>query len=280
MAKNISKQVAEILKEGTPKQKAVLLCMDYTDLNKSRNKPLLTEEEAQAIRDSIKTEKEGREFNKWIAIYNTYSQYVHTVGLAYAEYKANANAMLVYIRQWEDYSRQENHLNYILDELKDKNNEEGIKSFYEALEYMSLPYAKIVLDEDGYVEIDVGSPEKTEGTLYGAILSGRQRVIYYLSSLKAVVEALDEWTKKTRSKAIMPPLISGALEDIKQDYALAVAPAYSEHQLNARIARGEEIQPYERMRALFPDYDKIERDEKLYTMFKERIERIYERERH
>lgn len=279
MARNLSKQVTDILKEGTPKQKAVLICKETADYETNSYKPLLTKEEAEALRDSLKTNEEKREFNKWLAIHNTYTRFASTLGLAYTEYKANANALLVYVRQWEDYSRQENHLNYILDELKEKNNEEGVKSFYETLEFMSLPYAKIGLDEDGYVEIDIGSPENTEGTLYGVMVRGRKKVLQHLAVLKALIIAVDEWTKKMRSKAIMPPVMLDALQNGRADYALVIAPAYSEHELNARIARGEEVLPYERIKAIFPDYDKVEVPEDAYNMFKTKIQRIYESER-
>lgn len=279
MAKNISKQVTEILKEGTPKQKAVLICRDFTDRNTQELKPLLTKEEAEALRDSLTTNEEKKEFNKWIAIYNTYTRIASSFGLMYAEYKATANAMLVYVRQWEDYSRQESHLNYILDELKEKNNEEGVKSFYEMLEYMSLPFAEIGLDEDGYVEVDIGTPEKAEGTLYGRILYARTQVIEYLSTLKAMVLAIDEWTDKMRSKAIMPPVMIDAIKVAKSDYALNIAPAYSEHELNKRIERGETISPFERMRAIYPDYDKVEAPESIYETTKKKLSRIYESER-
>lgn len=279
MANNTSKQITEILKEGTPKQKAVLLCRDFTDKETNQQKPLLTREEAEALKNSIKTNEEKSEFNKWIAIYNTYTRIAPTLGLVYAEYRVNANALLLPIRQWEDYSRQENHLNYILDELKDKNNEEGVKSFYEMLEYMNLPFATIGLDTDGYVEIDIGSYNNKKGLLYEAIIKGRYECSLFLSTLKAMVKVIEEWTKKMRSKAIMPPIIEEALEKAKEDYALYVAPAYSEHELNKRIEKGEEVQPLERMKAVFPDYDKVEMSESSYKIFKQKLEHIYERER-
>lgn len=279
MAKNISKQVTEILKEGTPKQKAVLICRDFTDKNTNSLKPLLTREEAEALRDSLTTNEEKKEFNKWIAIYNTYTRIAPTFGLVYAEYRVNANALLLPLRQWEDYSRQESHLNYILDELKETKNEEGVKTFYEMLEYMSLPLAKIGLDTDGYVEVDIGTPENPTGTLYESILRGRSECTLFLSTLKAMVMALEEWTKKMRSKAIMPPIMEEGLTRAKEDYALYIAPTYSEHELNRRIARGEVVHGYERMKAVFPDYDKVEVHENAYNDFKERIEHIYESER-
>lgn len=279
MAKNISKQITEILKEGTPKQKAVLICRDYTDRNTRKETPLLTKEEAEALRNSLNTDEEKKEFNKWIAIYNTYRRMAPTLGLAYAEYKANANALLVSVRQWEEYTRQENHLNYIIDELKDRKEANGLKIVYEMLEYMSLPFADMELDRDGYVEVNIGTPEKPEGTLYGQMLEGRKKVIMHLSLLKAMVVAIDEWTKKMKSKAIMPPILEDAIGQAKIDYAVTIAPAYSEHELNIRIERGERISPYERMRAIYPDYDKVEYTEEEYTLFRNKLEHIYESER-
>ena len=279
MAKNISKEITDILKEGTPKQKAVLICRDFTDKETNHLQPLLTRDEAEALRDSLKTNAEKREFNKWIAIYNTYTRLAPTFGLIYAEYRVNANALLLAIRQWEDYSREENHLNYIIDEFKDRKNEESVKVVYEMLEYMQLPYAKIGLDKDGYVEIDVGTPERSEGTLFGLLKQGRKGVYDFLVTLKGFTEVIEEWTKKMRSKAIMPPIMIDALDKAKEDYALYVAPAYSEHELNKRIERGEKVHPFERMKAVFPDYDKVEVPEEITKAFKEKIEHIYESER-
>ena len=279
MAKNISKQVTEILKEGTPKQKAVLICRDFTDKNTNRLKPLLTKEEAEALRDSLTTNEEKKEFNKWIAIYNVYTRMAPTLGLAYAEFKASANALLIHVRQWEDYTRQENHLNYILDELIERDDKVGKEIFYDTLKYMSLPFAKIGLDSDGYVQVDIGTPEDPEGTLYKLILETREECYYAMGAMKAMIIAVEEWTKKMRSKAIMPPTMEDAIRQGKEDYAIYIAPAYSEHELNKRIERGEAISPFERMRAIYPDYDKVEAPESIYETTKKKLSRIYESER-
>lgn len=279
MPKKLSRQITEILREGTPKQKAVLICRDFTDKQYQDEKPLLTEEEVKALKDSITTDEERKEFNKWIAIYNTYTRVASSFGLRYTEYKTNANAMLVFLRQWEDYSRQEEHLNYILGELKEKNNEEGVKSFYDMLEYMHLPNAEIGLDEEGYVDINIGSPEHQEGTLYGLIQDIRPKVVEYLSSFKAMVLALEEWTEKKKCKAIMPPAFIDGINVCKSDYATFIAPEYSEHLLNARIEMGEIVTPMERLRAVYPDYDKIDYPTSLYEETKTQLNRIYESER-
>lgn len=68
----VSKRVQEIIKTATPKQKAILVTLDWTDKNQLRQEPLLTDEEVKAVIDSL-TPEEGREYNKWIRCYNVYN---------------------------------------------------------------------------------------------------------------------------------------------------------------------------------------------------------------
>jgi hypothetical protein len=279
MAKNISKQVADILKGGTPKQKAVLICQNLIDRETRQLKPLLTQEEANAIRKSFLTQEEGREFNKWISVYNTYSAIISHIGLFYAEYKANVNALLVYIQQWEDYCKMENQLNTLIEEFKEKGNEDAIKTIHDSLKYLYLPYAKVKLDKDGYIVISIGAPKNETGLLYDYILMGRRKAQQFLMTLKAWVEVVEEWTKRVKGKALMPPPLADLIEQAKGDYAMYVAPAYSEHQYNKRIAKGEKVSLIEKSKAVFPDYEKIEVPTEIHDTLEEKIANIYKSEK-
>lgn len=53
----VSKRVQEIIKTASPKQKAILVTLDWTDKNQLRQEPLLTDEEARAVINSLSPEE-------------------------------------------------------------------------------------------------------------------------------------------------------------------------------------------------------------------------------
>ena len=270
---NYSKELKEILSTGTPKQKALIICRDRTDKLINSQNPLLTETEVNAIKNSLKGDEDKKEFNKWIKYFNVYVEIAPFLGLLRAEYRMNAHALLVYIRQWEEYKRQATNLNIILDRLIEHKNEEGIKSFYESVKNISLPGASLIVNKDGYISVDIGADTPEDKTkLYGKMVFGRTLTIKFLSDLKAFVVALEEWTEKTRSELFIPPVVMDALEQAKEDYAIHIGAEYSEARLNSRIASGKKITTAERLQSLFPDYNAVQYDKEAHQNYKERIE--------
>lgn len=264
--KSLSKKIQEILSTATPRQKALLVCKKYTDRKINDRETLLTDDEVDAIRDSL-TDREAETYNKWIATYRVYTELVTIVGLVYKEYQAKAENLLGYLRQWEAYNQEENHLNTLYQELLDSGNKKAIEAFNRALSYLTFVDAKIKRDKDGYIEIDVKQ-------LYDKIQARGGSLLYSYEAAKAVVLVTEGYAKKTRSSSFMPDTLTSAIEEIKEDYALRVAPRYSRKMLQEKIDRGQRITQDEQKRAVFPYYEELKAPQNLIDFFTDRLNEI------
>ena len=265
--KSLSKRVQELIGTATPKQKALLVCKDWTDAHLGDRKPLLTEEETIALRDSLKTNDEKIEYNKWIGVYNTYRELTPLFGLVYKEYQAVAERMLGYLKKWEAYDNEENHLITIYEELKTLNNKETLDAYFKALSYLSFPDAKLIIAEDGYPEIDTTK-------LYERIQEEAKAVYTRYSVAKAMVIVVEEYTKKTRSKDFRPDVMIESIDYIKEDYSQRVAPRYSRKLLSEKKEKGIRLSKDEIRRAVYPSYEEITPSEEYLDIFRGKLKDI------
>lgn len=263
--KSLSKKIQELLSTATPKQKALLICKKYTDCNTMREDALLTDEEVIALRESLKTNEEKREYNKWINVYNVYNDFTPLLGLVFKEYQAEAEKLLGYLRMWEAYEQEENHIITIYEELKETGAKGVAEAFFTALSHISFIDAKLVISEtDGFPEIDIER-------LYRKIQEQAKNVTNTYIVAKAIVVVLEEYTKKTRSKDFRPDIMITAVERIKEDYAMNVAPRYSRKLLQEKIDKGMRITKGEQKRAVYPSYDELQPTEADLELFRERL---------
>lgn len=265
----VSKKIQELIKTATPKQKAILVVMNYTDKKQLREKPLLTDEEVESIKDSL-TPDEAREYNKWICCYNVYAEIAPIIGLAIAQYKEQAQEVCGYLRIAESYSQEKNHLNAIFESLKEAKSKTALSAFGEALSTLRFQYSELKRDEEGYIEIDTTN-------LFTHIRQMIKQMGWAMMALKSFIIALDDWTKRHKSKKLMPPVLVEALDDIKIDSAIDIPPTYSRRLLKDRIRRaekrGETYTPTaaELNKALFPCYEEMPEDKEFITMWSNRI---------
>lgn len=265
--KNLSKRVLELLVTATPKQKALLVCKDWTDKHYIDKEPLLTEDEATALRDSLKSNEEKTEYNKWIGVYNTYRELTPLFGLVYKEYQAVAERMLGYLKKWEAYDNEENHLITIFEGIKELKDKKAEEAYLASLSYLSFPDAKLIIAEDGYPEIDT-----TE--LYERIQEEAKDVYKFYSVAKAMVIVVEEYTKKTRSKDFRPFVMIASIDYIKEDYAQRVAPRYSRKLLKEKQEKGMRVTKDEIRRAVYPSYEEIEPSQEFLEIFREKLKDI------
>lgn len=279
MAKNIKSSLADTLNSGNTKQKALLVCMEYTDRISNKMSPNITAADVEELINSCSSYAEKSEYNKWVAVYNTYTHISQTFSVIYAEYRVNANSLLIGLRQWEDYSNEVKHLNYIIKDLKNSGNDAGVASVHKAVSRIKFPLAELALDNKGYVKLDVGAWKNEKGQLLQILRDARRDCHNYLVSLKTTICAIEDWTKRMKSKAFIPPSMVDAFTFAKHDYALFISPSYSEHWINSREEAGEDISDEERLKAIYPDYEKITIDDTLYKEITDLIEEIYANEK-
>jgi len=265
--KSTDKKIAEVLSSGTPKQKALLICTKWTDRNTRRLKPLLTEKEVEAIKNSLNGNEEKKEFNKWIGVYNVYNNVTPLFGLVYKEYQVIAEQVLGHLRQWEAYIQEENHLNTIYGKLREDGEEKDLAAFDEALSLLSFDGAKLKRDKKGYIKIDTDE-------LYGRITDSVEELKKAYGAAKAINLALEEFIDRTRSKKFLPSPLIAAIDNIEGDYAVRVAPRYSRRLLIRKTQSGQKITKEEERLAVFPFYAEIKAPRELVDLFRERIKSI------
>lgn len=254
MKKEFSNKIQELLSSGTPKQKAALMCQN-SERKHTGDSPLLTPAEERAILNSLKDGRAGAAYNKWIDLHAKIFDFTKQLCFAYNVYRGGANALLGYIRVWEDYNREADRLNQLLLFMK-REAPKKVEAFIK--EVLSLPfrYGKVKLEDDGYFGIDIDGDQG----LYKIIETKAEDCRKQLSYFKTYIVLLEEFIKENKAEAFTPQLTEDTIPYGKEDIAQEIAPGYSKTLLLKRKAKGERITPEEEKRAVFPDYETTETD--------------------
>lgn len=192
-----------IVKEGTPKQKAILISKGYFEALRHNKKPI-SEEDYENIKKSINSKSDVKEYNKWIKYYYIYCDYMNTFGVCWREYQFYASKLIETLRIYDSYIREELHLNTIVNELIKRDNKEAIDVIYSSIK--SFYYN---IDSKGEIYI---SKHNLKGILTTQI--EEVNIAYY--TLKASIDALEEWEEENKEVIdIKPEFIVEAIEEAK-----------------------------------------------------------------
>lgn len=266
MKANDSKKIKEILSSGTPKQKAALICAS-SDSEKEGGKPLLNDTEVRAIYDSLKTNEESKEFNKWIKVRERILDAIPMVIMQAQEAQAAANDLMAYIKTWEAYNREIDHLNALCIFMEDAAPKKLLLPFKDKIHRLTFTHASIEQTQDGYFTLNVDG----EGKLYDIILYKAEICEEKLSFLKAIITAFEEYVAKKKAMAFVPRIYEQEVSKAKRDLGEQIAPYYSKHKLNEMKKKGYDITPAEEKRAVFPDFDEVEIYKKYYDLTLNRL---------
>lgn len=266
MKANDSKKLQEVLTSGTPKQKAALVCASL-DAERENGKPTLTESEVRAIYNSLKDPKDGKEFNKWLKVRERILDTLPMVIMQAYETQAAANDLLAYIKTWEAYNREIDHINALCMFVEDEAPKKLLQPFKEKIQRLIFTHAKVEVAADGYFTLNIDG----EGKLYDIILYKASICEEKLSFLKAIITAFEEWVERKKAKVFVPRLYEQEVSKAKQDLGEKIAPYYSKHKLNELRKKGYEITPAEEKRAVFPDFDEVEIYKEYYDLTIDRL---------
>jgi hypothetical protein len=155
------KDVSTILKEGTPKQRLMILAEDiarrsfefkHPDLSENKE-PLLTEKEFTALSDSFKTSQEIRLYNKWRQYDRVVrNSLVNLQGLRF-EVKMHYSNLRGYILVWNSIENAEQLANSVLHEIKD--TKERIRIAKGGAEGVDLLFTDTIIDPEGYLDLKI-----------------------------------------------------------------------------------------------------------------------------
>lgn len=266
MKANDSKKLKEVLTSGTPKQKAALICASL-DAEREGNKPTLTDGEVRAIYDSLTDPKDGKEFNKWLKIRERILDVLPMILMQSLEAQAAANDLMAYIKIWETYNREIDHLNSLCFFVEDEAPKKLLQPFKDKISRLCFTHASVEHSKDGYFTLNIDG----EGKLYDIILYKAEVCEEKLSFLKGILTAFEEYIDRKKAKAFLPRVIEQEVSKAKRDLGEQIAPYYSKHVLNDMKKKGYDITPAEEKRAVFPDYDEVELYKDYYDLTIDRL---------
>lgn len=249
-------ELKKVIETGTIKEKAIALCFEFLEEGKE------DDEGAALIIASLAdhTEKEKKEFSNWVYCYDIYCFMTPYIGLAYSEYCVRGNKVAELLRAIDNYKRESKMLTDILGSISDEDREAALKVI-KATQYAE-PYYTMITNRR---EVKVQTKE-AEAELYMEL----DNLKAHFASLKAVIEAFEEWARRKGCKDIQPPYQVFITKDAKSSYANEV-PTHSKRALNKRIRRGEHVTDEERAAAVFPDYDEIKPNLKIKKLTRNKI---------
>ena len=161
------KDITTILKEGTPRQRLLILAeqiarnsfdFKHPDLNENKE-PLLTDKEFTALSDSFKTSQDIRLYNKWREHDRTVrNSLVNLQGLRF-EVLMHFSNLRGYILVWNSIENAEQLVNSVLHEVKD--TKERIRIAKEGAEGIDLLFNDTKIDPEGYLDLKIDFEKET-----------------------------------------------------------------------------------------------------------------------
>lgn len=258
----------EILKSGTPKQKALLI-IENEEASVMQRGAFLTDSEIKSILDATrKNEDEYRELQRWLSIAEKYSINRFRIYGLQENIKKLSARFAYYCQVWELAEQQAEFCNTLLGLINDTDGGKGIRAVTHKADVESYIYqncrswSKYVSirrkrDKDGKqlreVEVD------TEHLL--SLLSDIAEI--YKSSLgvaKALVIASDSFIKKYNAKAFIPGDVKDSLQYLRSP-RLEVPEIYRRDSflklLEAKGEQDREVQ-FRAKYALLPAWEEVE----------------------
>lgn len=268
--KRTSTRVRDIMKSSVKRQ-VEFLCEEYLTKQRSSmtGETSITAGEAAAIRENCcKTTEGAREFNRWLGIYNTYSELVPLLSLAETNWKlALANAVAT-LRTLDALRQEENHLNIILRNISATGDAAAVEAFAKGLRRTFCHRGAIVFDS-GRTTISL-----TCSSLWRELERDLEKLRDFYRMYKGFIVATDEFTRANRAEGLMPKFLSVSMEAVKRDIIAETAPTYSRKCILDAEARGERVTDEARRWAVLPSYGEIDGYEEYEEMFRERIKSI------
>lgn len=204
MAKKVN--LSEILKNGTPKQKALLLIQNDEAEAKIGVERLLTDSEVVAIKKSTKTPEEARELNRYLCIADKYIVNRHLFYSLQENLKKLLARIVNYTALWEKAEREAELYNTLLG-LLDVGENQGRRDFSnrKGMESTIYDYGK---HWDILVTIERKEDSREVEVNLARLMSALNQTIdqykISFSIAKAYVEASDAFVAKYKASAFIP----------------------------------------------------------------------------
>lgn len=274
----IKKDISKVLKEGSPRQRLILLTTDslqeYLAMKgiKPDAKNILTEGERQNLLDSFKTPQEIKLYNKCAKVNRNFPYFLMMLNEAQLRYNQAIAYLIGFTTSWQDYQFTTQTLNEILYEVKEKKLKNTIKKVI--LNSPLFTYGELKENnKDGFLELETGIDEKRI-RLEGLIRAWSDTATAILIQAKSYIKAIEDYlTEQDFFIQAFKDALNYYEKEFKEDKA--IFRKYSKKQMNKL---SEEIfylhssKLFEKY-FVFPDYDELEINEKEYNTILEGVKK-------
>jgi hypothetical protein len=261
------KDISKVLTTGTAKQRVLLIAEDIAKGKFSKDR-LLTDYEFNQLRDSFKKPNEITLWNKFRRADETViNAIVNLQGLMF-EVKMHYSNLRGYILVWDTIQAAELLSNHILHEIKDIKERSRIST--EACKINRFLMAKNVVDEEGYIKIDINKEDKKH-TLWEVMNNVKKEAINgaikFISWKEALLDYMDEegFNVKTYKEEIdrlteniYTPVIGWSKYQEGEDRFINNRP-------HPRVDKFKELY------SVAPNVRKLEVDPEIYSWYKKRF---------
>lgn len=197
---DIKRDVARIIDKGTPKERANLYFSNRAELN--NNKPgFLTEEEANRLEESFKTQKEIALFDKYLTMGRAVRDALIFLNQILLAYNMKITSIRGKEELWGALSETAKNINKALSEVKDKETRAKItKTIINTPVNCSFIFDK---DKDGYIVLKSTKPKDlespiTDSPLVRETISMSSSAYKFLILGKSIVKALQDYIRENR----------------------------------------------------------------------------------
>ncbi len=262
------KDLSRFLKEGSVRQRLRLLDDQRASIVYGKSSDL-TGKEMDELIESFKTSEEIELYNLHLRAFRNFREMILGLEVIFGTYKEALAYITGFSLLWDSYERNEELLNSVLHEVKDKKIKNVITKKFESKSLFL--YADIKVDEEGFFRFHTDHREHTrrekprgeDYSLESILRFWKGRAEEYATQLKTGCKALTDYSEKINYKPnTFIEKLNQLVEYVDTDHALI--PRFSEKKMKEfEYVSLELLNKY----FVYPNPDKIQINEEKYNNF-------------
>ena len=274
--------VKDVIKDGTPEEKAILRLKDY-DLIRMGGKNFLSKEEIRELHFSYETTEDKAVFLNYLKLYSDLFKYADRLLGVIKMYEVEVALLSKLIDKYEALDRDllfydilygslvgtkgHSDMEYNLHDndrtkmkrLDDTTPEALLEEFNDIYKNDGVVFKDPKQDGTLVADIDF------KGGLYDQIKEQAEKTTRYLSYVKAYIEPVEEYIEENYYSDFVPSSLVNIINDIKEQKfsRRIIANEYHLSRLNDKRKNGEAITKKEEYEAVVPDYREVVPDQEV-----------------
>jgi len=262
-------QIEDIILNASPKQKAIVNALGYTDRRLFGMVQAISTEDYYRIVDSIpENSKDFKEYMKWVRAYVVIYKVYNLFDGLYNGVFSYIHAVETYLYSLDGVEEEENHLNQIYEDMSRSGNEEGIKTLEETLSKLPFRFSALTRTDEQTYRI------RPDHAIICTYRDAINRLDANIGLLKALIVAIEKWLRRKGIKAISPRLLLEKIERVKEYSYTPILARYREKEITGLLDRGLYVWKNRRIAGIIQDYEDIPLEESFVTGWDERIKEI------